>query len=94
MLNYNKIYLQNIKFQIDSLKDYHLFIESNFQKGLEEIQSKVENMKHSPIAQVFESGYRELRKLPSQDRTEEGFPEISNIENFAFLILLFSGSME
>lgn len=53
MLNYNKIYLQNIKFQIDSLKDYHLFIESNFQKGLEEIQTKFD---------AFKNEYEEFKK--------------------------------
>lgn len=49
-------------------------------KGLEEIQTKVETLKHSPIAQVFDAGYRELKKLPSSERTEEGLPEMTNIE--------------
>jgi hypothetical protein len=53
MLNYNKIYLENIKFKIDSLKEYHLFIESNFQKGLEEIQTKFD---------IFKSDYEEFKK--------------------------------
>jgi len=49
-------------------------------KALEEVQAKVDSYPHSPIAQVFNSGYRELRKLPVQDRTHEGLPEVSNIE--------------
>ncbi len=49
-------------------------------KGLEEIQTKGEGLTHSTIARVFESGYKELRKLPVQDRTDDGQPEILNIE--------------
>lgn len=48
--------------------------------GLEEIQTKVENLKHSPIANIFEAGYKELRKLPASDRSADGVPEITNIE--------------
>jgi len=49
-------------------------------KALDEIQTKVESLKYSPIAKVFDAGYKELKKLPTSDRTEEGLPEITNIE--------------
>lgn len=49
-------------------------------KTLEDIQSRVENMAHSPVAQSFISGYRELRKLSTSDRTHSGEPEVANIE--------------
>jgi len=49
-------------------------------KALDEINQKVEEYPHSPIAQVFHAGYRELRKLPAHDRTPEGIPEITNIQ--------------
>lgn len=49
-------------------------------KALEEIHEKVDNFPDSPVAKVFKAGYRELRKLPAQDRTAEGAPEVSNIE--------------
>ncbi len=48
-------------------------------KTLEDIQSRVENMNHSPVAQTFISGYRELRKLSSSDRTSYGEPEVANV---------------
>jgi biopolymer transport protein TolQ len=49
-------------------------------KGLDEVQSGLETFPTSPIAKVFASGYKELRKLPVSDRTAEGQPEITNIE--------------
>jgi biopolymer transport protein TolQ len=49
-------------------------------KALDEINTKVEQYPHSPIAQVFSAGYRELRKLPAQDRTIDGTPEVHNIQ--------------
>jgi biopolymer transport protein TolQ len=49
-------------------------------KSLEEIQEKLSEFPLSPIARVFGAGFRELRKLPTQDRTLEGTPEVSNIE--------------
>lgn len=49
-------------------------------KTLEEIHGRMEEFPHSPVSRVFSAGYRELRKLPAQDRTLEGAPEISNIE--------------
>ena len=49
-------------------------------KALEEVQVGVDSFPNSPIAKVFSAGYRELRKLPAQDRTHEGMPEVSNIE--------------
>lgn len=48
--------------------------------SLDEVSQKVDQFPHSPIAQVFSSGYRELRKLPAQDRTVDGTPEIHNIQ--------------
>ena len=49
-------------------------------KALEEINDRIDNFPDSPIAKVFKAGYRELRKLPAQDRTAEGMPEVSNIQ--------------
>lgn len=49
-------------------------------KALDEVHGKVASFPHSPIAKVFGAGYRELRKLPVNDRSPEGAPEVSNIE--------------
>jgi len=48
-------------------------------KALDEVQARLSEFKASPIAKVFHAGYRELRKLPPQDRTKEGTPEVTNI---------------
>jgi biopolymer transport protein TolQ len=48
-------------------------------KALDEVQHKIEDFPHSPIAKVFQAGYRELRKLPSHERTQDGAPEVNNI---------------
>lgn len=48
-------------------------------KALDEVNDKVDSFPNSPIAKVFNAGYRELRKLPAQDRTLDGSPEVSNI---------------
>ncbi len=47
--------------------------------ALEDIQDKIEALESAPLAKVFTSGYKELRKLPAQDRSENGASEISNI---------------
>jgi biopolymer transport protein TolQ len=49
-------------------------------KALEDIHLQIETLPYSPIAQVFNAGYKELRKLPAQDRTADGAAEITNIE--------------
>lgn len=49
-------------------------------KSLDEVQEKIKPLLASPIAVVFDSGYHELKKLPIQDRTQDGAPEINNIE--------------
>ena len=49
-------------------------------KALEDIHQKIETLPYSPIAKVFNAGYQELRKLPAQDRTQDGTAEITNIE--------------
>ena len=49
-------------------------------KALEDVYQQVDDFSASPLAKVFNSGYKELRKLPTQDRTLDGLPEISNIE--------------
>lgn len=49
-------------------------------KALDEVHQKLETFPFSPIAKVFGAGYRELRKLPAQDRTADGLPEMTNIE--------------
>jgi biopolymer transport protein TolQ len=49
-------------------------------KALDEVQQKIESFPHSPIAKVFHAGFKELRKLPAQDRTADGAPEVSNIQ--------------
>ena len=48
-------------------------------KSLEEIQEQVEKFEAAPLAKVFSAGYKELRKMPAQDRTLDGAAEISNI---------------
>ncbi len=47
--------------------------------SLDEIHKKLEEFPDSQIAKVFSSGYRELRKLPVQQGSPEGTPEIANI---------------
>jgi biopolymer transport protein TolQ len=47
--------------------------------SLDEIHQKLDGFPDSQIAKVFSSGYRELRKLPVQNGTSEGTPEIANI---------------
>ena len=49
-------------------------------KALEEVQQKIDEFPISPIAKVFLAGFKELRKLPAQDRTLDGTPEVSNIQ--------------
>lgn len=49
-------------------------------KTLDEVQADIDRFPHSPVAKVFKSGYKELRKLPVGDRTVDGTPEVSNIE--------------
>ena len=49
-------------------------------KALDDIHLKIDQHAHSPIAKVFAAGYRELRKLPTHDRTADGVPEMHNIE--------------
>src|SRR3989338_608369 len=50
------------------------------QAGLEEIYAKSEKYPHSPVAVVFRSGFKELKKLSLSERTEEGAQEVRNIE--------------
>jgi biopolymer transport protein TolQ len=47
---------------------------------LEEIHEKIGEFPHSPVAKTFDAGYRELRKIPVENRTLEGAPEMSTIE--------------
>lgn len=47
--------------------------------SLDEIHQKLDAFPASQIAKVFSSGYRELRKLPVQNGSPEGTPEIANI---------------
>lgn len=49
-------------------------------KSLDDVHEKLISLKESPIAQVFESGFKELRKLPAQERSSDGIPEVINIE--------------
>ena len=49
-------------------------------KALDEVQGKIDSFPHSPIAKVFHAGFKELRKLPAQDRTIDGSAEVSNIQ--------------
>jgi biopolymer transport protein TolQ len=49
-------------------------------KALDEVSQKIDAFPHSPIAKVFSSGFKELRKLPAGDRTADGTPEVGNIE--------------
>ncbi len=48
-------------------------------KSLDEIFQRVEPLHHSPIAQAFLTGYKELRKLSSGEGTQSGDIEVNNI---------------
>lgn len=48
-------------------------------KSLEDIAVKAEKFPISPTALVFQSGYKELKKLSITERTEAGEPEVANI---------------
>ncbi len=59
----------------------HAFLELFWNsKALDEVHQNIDNYPYSPIAHVFSAGFKELRKLPAQDRTREGGPEVTNIE--------------
>ncbi len=49
-------------------------------RTLEEIHLRIEEFPHSPVAKTFDAGYRELRKIPAENRSPEGTPEITTIE--------------
>lgn len=49
-------------------------------KSLEEIFSKSDQFPHAPSAQVFKSGFKELQKLSSTDRTPGGAMEVGNVQ--------------
>jgi len=49
-------------------------------KALDEVQKEMDSYQRSPIAKVFQAGFKELRKLPILDRTPDGAREVSNIE--------------
>ena len=75
------IILAKVKLTRTAMESNKEFLEIFWHaNGLDEVNQKVENFPHSPIAQVFNAGYRELRKLPAQDRTVDGVPEVHNIE--------------
>jgi biopolymer transport protein TolQ len=67
--------LKNAKIENDAFLE--LFWNS---KTLDEVQNEIDGYPQSPIAKVFQSGFKELRKLPVSDRTLDGTPEVSNIE--------------
>lgn len=49
-------------------------------KSLDDIHERLDKFEGSPIAKVFSSGFKELRKLTPDHRTADGIPEIINIE--------------
>ena len=50
-------------------------------KNLEEIQQKTEKMSACPLAGVFRSGYKELRKISSIENIQNPALVIENIQN-------------
>lgn len=48
-------------------------------KSLEQVSSDAEKFSHSPVASLFLSGFKELKKLSLTDRTQEGEQEVENI---------------
>lgn len=49
-------------------------------KNLDEISRRLDEFPKSPVAQVFQSGYKELRKLSQAERTNNGEQEVDNIQ--------------
>ncbi|HTL12285.1 MAG TPA: protein TolQ [Bdellovibrionota bacterium] len=49
-------------------------------KNLEEISRRLDEFPKSPVAAVFQSGYKELRKLSQSERTGSGDAEVDNIQ--------------
>jgi len=49
-------------------------------KNMEEISSKAEGMSASPVASVFRSGFRELKKLPLEELKKLGTIDVQTIE--------------
>lgn len=48
-------------------------------KNMDDIFAKAETFQQSSVANVFMSGFKELKKLSLADRSKEGLPEIENI---------------
>lgn len=48
-------------------------------KSMEDIFEKSDKMELSPVACVFNSGFKELKKLTAPERATDGFQEIDNI---------------
>jgi biopolymer transport protein TolQ len=53
-----------------------LFWSSN---SLDDVQAHVGEFPASPVSRVFSSGYQELQKLPMQETSPDGVPEVANI---------------
>ncbi len=49
-------------------------------KSLEEVFAKTDEYQDSPVARVFKSGFKELQKLPLNDRPADAEPLIDNIQ--------------
>jgi biopolymer transport protein TolQ len=75
------IIFQKAKLLKSAGSDNAEFVEDFWQsKSLDEIHENLGQYPQSSVARVFDAGFKELRKLPAQDRTPEGAPEIINIE--------------
>lgn len=75
------IIFQKTKLIRASMNDNTKFLEDFWNsKSLDEINEKLKNYPSSPVAKVFGSGYKELRKLPPQEERIDVIPEMSNIE--------------
>ena len=75
------IILQKSKLLRTALVQNKIFLDQFWASAsLDEIHEKVAEFSGSPIAKVFSAGFKELRKLPTEDRSVDGFAEVVNIE--------------
>ncbi len=49
-------------------------------KSLEDVSGKAEKYKFSPVASVFRSGHKELKKLSATERSNHGQEEVENVQ--------------
>lgn len=75
------IILQKSRMLRTSMAQNKKFIDQFWNsESLDQIHGQMSSFEGSTIAKVFNAGFNELRKLPAQDRTKDGIPEVINIE--------------